>query len=191
MAISAKKPASKNGIQNAYFDWLCDLINANDPDHSFIFLCRHLHTLEFYWSVCNDDNRAGDGMALRGLFRLQSDLRIGDELDCDVCSVFEMLVALAICVEEIMDEIEPGDASFWFWMMLDNLGLSDYDDDHFYQRGSIKKIDKILDRFLDRTYQRSGKGGLFPLKKWREDQRTVEIWYQMQAYLQEKFVRFR
>ena len=38
-----------------------------------------------------------------------------------------------------------------------------------------------------RTYDSNGYGGLFPLRNPREDQRKVELWYQLNAYLLEQF----
>jgi hypothetical protein len=40
-------------------------------------------------------------------------------------------------------------------------------------------------RLNRRLYTTSGYGGLFPLEEPKEDQRKVEIWYQMMAYLGE------
>jgi hypothetical protein len=45
-----------------------------------------------------------------------------------------------------------------------------------------------IDRFLSRKYDYNGVGGIFPLRKGAsEDQRNVEIWYQMQSYLMENY----
>jgi hypothetical protein len=75
----------------------------------------------------------------------------------------------------------------WFWMMLGNAELDGFTDEAFYAlRGHIL-VDKILNRILDRTYKRDGIGGLFPLKHPKKDQRRVELWYQMNAYLVENY----
>jgi hypothetical protein len=34
---------------------------------------------------------------------------------------------------------------------------------------------------------KSGLGGMFPLEDPREDQRAIEIWYQMMAYINENY----
>jgi hypothetical protein len=46
-------------------------------------------------------------------------------------------------------------------------------------------VDYVLDRFLDRDYEPDGRGGLFRVKHTDEDLRFVEIWYQMNWYLDE------
>ena len=49
----------------------------------------------------------------------------------------------------------------------------------------LAEADGGLDGFINRQYEANGEGGLFPLKGVCEDQREVEIWYQMNAYLYE------
>ena len=45
----------------------------------------------------------------------------------------------------------------------------------------------ILNKIIDRGYSRRGVGGLFPLKYSKNDQRKVELWYQMHSYLIENY----
>jgi hypothetical protein len=66
--------------------------------------------------------------------------------------------------------------------LMENLDLERYNDNTPF---SDAAIDELLDRVIWRTYRRNGAGGLFPLKRTREDQRQVEIWYQLCAYLLE------
>ena len=72
-------------------------------------------------------------------------------------------------------------SEYLFWIMLDNLGLSEMDDMHF----DINIVEQAVDRFLDRDYMADGDGGLFILEFPRRDLRGVEIWYQMCWYLDE------
>jgi hypothetical protein len=44
-------------------------------------------------------------------------------------------------------------------------------------------IDDILDSVIWRTYSPDGRGGFFPLNQPQEDQRKIEIWYQMNKYV--------
>jgi hypothetical protein len=76
------------------------------------------------------------------------------------------------------------DPTIWFWELLNNLGLSEYANlDRI--RSSIKEINSILSTLNKREYEEDGYGGLFPLRNPGKDQRKVEIWYQMSAYLLE------
>jgi hypothetical protein len=68
---------------------------------------------------------------------------------------------------------------FWFWELLNNLGLSGYTDAEF----NGQRVIEIIETLVTRTYQPNGLGGLFPLRYATEDQREVEIWYQAQNYL--------
>lgn len=94
----------------------------------------------------------------------------------------EMMTALAIrCEEHIMGDPDIGDRTGqWFWSMLSNLGLGSMSDTNFDKY----RVDMALERFLERDYQRNGKGGLFTVNNGR-DMRATEIWYQMNYYLSE------
>lgn len=179
--------ASPSEIKSDYFQWLCGIVHADDPDCSFYSLMRALFEHEFRWSVDNDGNRAVDGECLRDDFADQS-LYLDYSSIGGPCRVLEMLVALA---SRIDDEImwNPGDdrTVVWFWEMIDNLGLSEYDDDHWEEPKSRSMVDYILDRWLDRKYRPDGIGSIFPIENPLEDQRDVEIWYQMNQYFLEKY----
>lgn len=185
-ALNKRYSASSEEIQTEYFQWLCGLVNL---DRGYWILARKLHDKEFYWTVPNDDNRASDGQKLRDIFE---DETLYSDYSClsGGCSVLEMLIGLAIRIEDILydpDNSECLKAHDAFWEMLENLGLEDFDDMNYSRLNEDCEVDEILLNLLERTYDRSGRGGLFPLKKAREDQRRVEIWYQMSTYLLENY----
>ena len=73
------------------------------------------------------------------------------------------------------DDFSPG---FWFWEMIDNLGLIDQSNGKF----SKSKVSKILYNFNNRLYDADGRGGnIFILYEY--DIRKKEIWWQMCHYL--------
>jgi hypothetical protein len=47
------------------------------------------------------------------------------------------------------------------------------------------KVKSILERVKNRDYETDGHGGLFPLRNPPEDQRQVELWYQMGHWMAE------
>ena len=111
---------------------------------------------------------------------------IASLLDVVPCSVLEMMLALSIrCEEHIMDDPEIGNRTGeWFWIMIVNLGLGSMDDTRYDE----EYVDDILDKFLNREYDADGTGGLFPVRNPRYaqyDLRNVDIWYQLNWYLQE------
>ena len=67
----------------------------------------------------------------------------------------------------------------WFWNMIVSLGLGSMSDSRYNER----EVDRILDIFLNRTYEANGRGGLFTIEDCTYDLRAVDIWYQMMWYL--------
>lgn len=176
-------------VLNDYFKWLKSLVDAEES-HSFLW--RKLHSTDFVWVVERDENRAEDGKYLRYLFTVTAYDRIDfDEEEVEQylsgpCSVMEFLVGLAKRMEDdIMYDPELEDrTSKWFHEMVDNLGLTKYDDKHY----SDVEVDDIIHRFMSRKYGKNGVGNIFwvahfsgPLFK------NLEIWDQMQAYVLEKY----
>jgi hypothetical protein len=132
-----------------------------------------------------DANRAADGLALRDRYAHEYvDLRY-DDIRHDECSVLEMMIALACRMEDdIMHDPELGDRSpEWFWMVITNLRLDRMDDEHYDE----KNVENIINVMVGRSYFMNGTGGLFPLKMPKVNQRRVEIWYQMSAFIEENF----
>lgn len=173
----------KDGISNRYFEWMYDLVCKDRYSKSISYrkLITHLHSIEFIYSIPLDSNRANDGEKLRYRFALCQDCEeLSDYLD-DPCSVLEMMIALAIRVEEnILDDVEIGDRSDqWFWEMISNLGLGGMNDRH-YDRDFVQRT---IERFLYRDYEPDGKGGLFWIRNCDRDLRKIEIWCQFNYYI--------
>ena len=84
--------------------------------------------------------------------------------------------------ETIMEDADIGNRTGqWFWSMIVSLGLASMDDNRFHQ----SRAEFVIERFRRRDYQPNGAGGLFTLQNPKEDMRTLDIWYQMMAYLNE------
>jgi hypothetical protein len=94
--------------------------------------------------------------------------------------MLEFLIGLATRLNvadyepDMPDRVGP-----WFWALMDNLGIIEADES--WIEDSFKRINT-------RDYSFDGHGGLFPLRRPCEDQRKIEIWYQMQAYLMENML---
>lgn len=170
-----------------YFYWLCSCIDIGGRDIGRLTLARDLHSIPFTWTIPNDDNRAQDGKELRDTFASESPFT--EPTENGNASVLEVLVALAVRIDGLLAETNTQrNVGVWFDEMISNLGLVIPDDN------KISMIDTIMIRannnvivgdFLVRKYHSNGKGGLFPLKNSKQDQRNVEIWYQMMSYLEE------
>ena len=178
---------SINGLKESYFNWMCGLIESKSSD--YIQLLKKLNDIPFRYLIDMDGNRESDGIDLRYRFGYENKItqhEIAAYLDNRPCSVLEMMVALAIrCEENIMsDPLYGNRTSEWFWNMVDSLGLTRLDDNHYNE----DIVEQAIDVFLDRLYFKNGRGGLFTLKyPGDRDMRSVEIWCQMYWYLDERF----
>lgn len=176
-------------INQRYFEWLCDLVHVDQGDKTWWILMRDLHAKVFYSLVPHDENRAWDGLELREDFMKELWYPKYAEIEGE-CSVLEMLIGLARRIDfETSDpysENQTDRTVYWFWEMIDNLGLMPFDDESYIDNGGMHFVYGILKRLVNRKYKRNGSGGLFPLEHPRKDQREVEIWYQMSAYLLER-----
>lgn len=129
-----------------------------------------------------DENRAMDGRDLRYEFIDERGNAGVDESWLGLeCSMLEMLIALS---RRLSFEAE-GEPRVWFWHMLENVDLAQFNDS-VYTDQYYDGIDRTLDQIIGRTYSANGEGGLFPLKRPYEDQRTNELWNQLCAYILEQ-----
>lgn len=168
-----------------YFDWLCIKvgINANNPKRMYTRLAEALHRLTFKAVIDDDENRAMDGLQLRVDF-MEAHGTLGSSTNRGRCTMLEMIVALAKRINYLMgSENNPHHTGYWFFKIVENLGLMKLDDDRYDILNGDFYVQDAADRLIFRLYDEDGKGGMFPLNNPSNDQRTVEIWYQMQAWL--------
>jgi hypothetical protein len=171
-------------IEEVYFNWLYSKVASvmnPTPSLTFYTLLRDLHSIEFVWIVKGDDNRAQDGLDIRREFLRESFIH-HDSIWMSVgCSILEMLISFSRRAEFETDL----SSREWFWIFLENLGLSELSDN---KEDISRLVSVIMDDFIWRTYRRNGRGGMFPLKHPHSDQRKVEIWYQFYEYLNENHI---
>ena len=167
-------------LDDEYFAWLVSQVSSVKSrvrSQTHWSLLRLLHDKEFAWFVPNDDNRVEDARQLKCEF-LEA-RGIDYEPRHGLCSFLEMMLALSRRLS-----FEAGrSAKWWFWHLMKNIGLSGYNDAVAF---TVEEVDEALDAIIWRTYSPDGVGGLFPLENPAEDQRKVEIWYQMNGYLIER-----
>lgn len=170
-------------LDELYFTWLYSQVGdtrVKNPNRTYWGMLKQLYLKEFVWVIPRDDNRIEDGKDLRYEFVDQSDLSDVDPGWIHLgCSMLELVVGLSRRLSFEIDG-EPRDC---FWELIGNLGLLKYNDNRPLPEDDIEEL---LDRVIWRTYEPSGKGGLFPLEHAEEDQRKVELWYQLSAYVLEK-----
>lgn len=164
-------------LDDIYLEWLYDqVLVRTQRGASYWKLLRQMYQTEFTWFVPNDGNRAEDGKDLRTEWAAESDIDPpGMWLDMG-CSFLEMLIALARRMSFQVGETPQ----HWFWHLLENLDVEANHDGSGYSRSYVVKRMRIV---MDRMYDLNGNGGLFPLRRPNKDQRKVELWDQMNAYL--------
>lgn len=169
-------------LDERYFRWLCSQVvnvKLKNPSRTYWTLLKQLHTKEFVWIIPNDDNRLEDGRYLRYEFVNDNGIEDVDPEWMHLgCSMLEMLIGLARRL--YFEDDRPVDE--WFWQMLENLGLREFTDRTRYTE---QDVEDVIDCVIWRLYDKNGRGGLFPLRHAHEDQREVEIWYQMSEYILE------
>lgn len=175
------------GGTDPYFDWLCILIGIDRRTYgrNYGMLVRTLHETEFRARLPADTNRGMDGMQLRVNF-METHGPYGTSTNRGPCTMLEFLVGLSKRMSFLMAGNESRHhTEYYFWRLIDNLGLGKLTDDRWeYMNGEFFVEDAVY-RVLNRAYDADGRGGLFPLRNPKEDQRGVEIWYQMQSWLGE------
>lgn len=171
-----------------YYDWLCNTVGANRPPYNnYMMLIQTLNKIDYVWFVPMDANRYSDGFHLRLNFADSNGYVIPFTGDDKIysCSVLEVLLALSIRIDsEITGEPGLVYPEKWFWIMIDNLGLMVYDDEHF----DVDRVCHIIEKWLTRKFGKSGVGSPFPLQHPFDDQRSTELWQQMQNYITENEV---
>lgn len=170
-------------VNEEYFRWLCFLINDSKKG-SYNKLLNYLYDTEFVYIMPMDGNRYEDGINMRYRFGRDNDIEdmiIASCLDDRPCSILEMMVALAVRIEEhIMINPENGMMpGRWFWKMIENLGLINMTDRRF----DGEYVNSVVWRFLNREYGPNGEGSLVHIPDRQYDIKSMEIWYQMMRYL--------
>lgn len=142
-----------------------------------------LHRIEFTWIIDRDDNREADGIDLREDYNIPIEYT-NEECNNFMnhwCSVLEMMIGLAIRVDyEIIGDPSEEHPEHFFMKMIRNLDLLRLKEE--------RTIIKIVNIWLNREFERNGRGSPFPVRNDRRDQRKLEIWDQMNSYISENYI---
>lgn len=173
-------------LDNLYLEWLYSQVASvkqRAKTKTYWSLLRQLYSTEFVWLVPNDDNRVADGRDLRWEFIEECNIQNAEASWMRLgCSMLELIIGLSRRLEFEDDT----SAKIWFWTLIKNLELDQCTDAKYRDDPRIEPwVASVLDRVIFRTYDENGVGGLFPLKHAIHDQRKVELWYQLCAYLLE------
>lgn len=175
---------------NVYYNWICS-VAISDPQvrKDYSTLLVNLWNTNFVYDIPTDSNREVDGLHLRQTYcsmcRVPSyaESLMEQELYGKPCSVLEMMVALAIRIEDqiMKDTSEEDRTSHWFMEMVETLRLHPMTNDRF----DFLYFERCMSIFFTRSYLPNGYGGLFKVENPRCDMRETEIWYQCMWHLEE------
>lgn len=174
---------STSNVKDLYRDWLVKSAEYMLSNYgNYTKLLEYLYSRSFYWVIPNDENRANDGLSLRRRFVTEGGCTYGDilrELNSQ-CTVLEMMLAACLRVEENLYDPDLGSRTGkWLYDMIYSMRLDREVDTEFDEAIACEAVDLMLSR----RYSKDGLGGLFWVPNAQEDFREIEIWYQMQYYM--------
>lgn len=178
-------------LNDMYFKWLLEILGFKEP-----MSCRYTDMLMYLYStdfrltdpvVGHDDNRLNDGFELRADYSNSFTDPDLPPIFGEPVSVLEVLVAFARRIDD--DIMYDGNlhASKWFFIMIDNLGMTNFTNDRLGIDWTIDDEAQIIDIWMSRQFDSDGTGSIFPVKTTTFDQRNVEMWYQMQEWFSENY----
>lgn len=154
-----------------YFNELIDIVDGRGYEN----LLLHMFNTPFYCKVHNDSNTLHHCRDLRNECNAHHD---------DDYNVFEFFIALARGMDDILHDLQHGDRTAdWFWMMMENMGLTQYTNPNYDE----KRVDVVIQNFIERRFAKNGEGGPFPLKRPLGNMRRTEWWYALNWYVEENY----
>lgn len=181
------------GNELRYKRFLLDTIHWDEgviEGAKYVTMLNMLHSTTFtYYTVYNDRPSLDENCALKGLDLRRKWYREHSKLEPDTskpCSVLEMMVALAMAIDETVFDFDIGPRNhIWFWNMIKNLGLSGFTDDKYFENPDkfINDFYTIISNFMTKRYLKNGKGGLFYIRGYQGDIRDKDIWMQANEWL--------
>lgn len=172
----------KTDYNNNYFRWLYEYVNPEERDTYFNLLWI-LFDIPFYYDIPMDENREGEILEMRGNYSDRNPDYSGD-IPND-CSVLELMIILANHMEfQDLRTHQTGEVGPYFWEMIDNLGLHQYNDDYIESVPDAEEQVRIcINDMLQHNYSRTGQGSLFPVTASRKNRTRMQLWDQMSSYL--------
>ena len=168
-------------VRALYLLWLEHqlLSESTRPDRSYSDLISVMFDTEFQWLIRMDGNRIEDALELRAEFADGHDVPRSVMETLGPCSFLEVLIGLS----RRLSFVGGGTAPRWAWQLLVNLKLERMWDR--LSRSKMQTVLHILETVIQRTYEPNGVGGFFPLAWAEADQTKIELWYQLNNYVEE------
>jgi hypothetical protein len=166
-------------LREEYLRWLEPQLTDDHSGKTYWGLLNFMFDTQFDWFIDMDDNRMVDGLDLRVEFAREVHIRPKAMDSLGPCSFLEVLIGLS----RRLAFAAGGEAPGWAWELLTNLELHRLSDP--LTPPKQRKAEDIMRVAMKRTYAPDGTGGFFPLAWPDGDQTEVELWYQMNAFIEE------
>lgn len=172
---------NKEALKEEYLRWLEPQLKDEHATRTKTYwdLANLMFETEFTWSVPMDDNRLVDAMDLRVEFARLFRASPNRLRSLGPPSFLEVLIVLS----RKMAFTAGGSAPGWAWQLLNNIELLRMSDP--LSRAKYNRAQEIMHVVISRTYAPDGTGGFFPLAWPDDDQTKIELWYQLNAYVEE------
>lgn len=167
-------------MNKKYFEWLKNQVDFLDFPEAYDKLFLALYMTEFTWKHPMDRNRALEAIEIRSGYVQDTGTTISFTLPVNV---LEVLISIARRMNFICSSFDEDKTKIIFWRLLSNLGLTAMVDSKYQKLDGDNRVEFILDIWMERLYGKDGRGGIFPMDNPRQNQREVELWYQMNQYL--------
>ena len=167
------------GYNKGVIDYTRWLLNRMGAPHNanILWLCMCLNSIEFYYIIPDDSNRAADALDVR-------DNYISDGFDLEfseVPTVMEVLVGMA----DRSTVMDYDSAWKWFVLFVKNLGL-DYLTDENWTPNAERFVKGTIRKWLDRNFSESGVGSPFR-SNGTYDVTKTSMWDSLQWYLSNEY----
>lgn len=181
-------------ISENYFDWLkSETFLTKKDQRDYEGALRLLHDIPFVWYLHSDDNRSGDAVAFRQ-YEYLDQLQVPPDVNQVALGQWAMsspsvLEVLLGCARRWHYTYGDWSVPFYFGHMFRGLQLNMFPG-RTLEPGTQEAIRDIVDTWLNRQFSPNGLGSPWPLSgDWihYDDQRTVDMWGQMNAYSREHF----
>lgn len=144
-----------------------------------------LFNIEYSYDIWQDENREADAQEMLNEW-LHNERMSRYDLSWRTCSVLEVMMALAERMSYIASgAVDDNRPSYWFWRMIENIGFDIYTDDVWNSMDGDLNVERDISAMMNHEIEPDGRGGLFPLRDSKNDQRCIELWYQMNNWMVE------
>lgn len=176
----------------SYFKWLCDDVQMpieydGTDRQTYFMLMWELYQTPFVVIIPRDENRVIDGLELRAIFsNYITRYRDYSSIDRPFCSVLELMIGMARRIDRdlLRGPDDPDRYHKWFRIMLENMGVFKYDDEHFLF-GCKREVDDILYEIVfksEKNAKMAKKAGQMA-NFWKiSGHENEEIWYQFSHF---------